>query len=404
MKTVLCFSVTLLQMVTVSALAQKTITPGRPVVTNPGLPTTPTTPNSGTTRNTPFPGDQTQQGVDIARPIYLSGKVVIDDGTPPPDLVRLEKVCGSSPKPQGYTDAKGRFNFQLDGNIGVMADASDSNFGTMPGQTRSSSSGGFGRGEQNLSGCELRAVLAGFRSDTVNLSMHRTFDNPNIGTIVLHRLGGVVGTTISYASLHAPKDATHAYEKGREALKKEKQPEAEKQFRKAVDLYPEYAAAWYELGRMEEGRQQFQEAAVDYRKSMDADVKYVSPLLQLSNLSAREGKWAETLEYTDRALRLNSVEFPQAFYFNALANLNLRHLEAAEKSAREALKMDTRKNFTKLDQLLGVILFEKQDYSGAAKFMRSYLDSNPTAKDAGQVRAQLAELDKLSPPPASQPQ
>ncbi len=382
---------------------QKTVAPGPP--STPSLPTTPTTPNPNTRTTTPFPSDQTQQqGIEINRPVYLSGKVTLDDGTPPPDLVRIEKICGSNPKPQGYTDSKGRFNFQLDSSVGIFADASDSSFGGFPGQPRrSSSSGNFGRnGEPNLSGCELRAVLPGFRSDTVNLSMHRAFDNPNVGTIVLHRLGGVEGTTISYASLHAPKDATHAFEKGREAMKKSKEPEAEKQFRKAVELYPGYATAWYELGRIEESRQQIKEATEDYRKSIEADAKYISPFLSLSNIAARNADWAQTLDLTDRAIRLNAVEFPQMYYFNALANLNLRHLDTAEKSAREAQKLDTRKTFVKLDQLLGVILMEKQDYTGAARQMRAYLDANPQAKDAGQVRAQLAELEKLSPPPASQ--
>ena len=226
-----------------ACFGQKVVTPGRP--TTPTVPTVPTTPTNPNTRNTnPIPNDQSQQTTDIAKPIYISGKVTLDDGTPPPDLVRIEKICGATPRPQGYTDSKGRFNFQLDGNIGVLAEASDSSFG------RQSQMGGnmVGRnGERNLSGCDLRAVLPGFRSDTVNLSMRRAFDNPNVGTLVLHRIGGVEGTTISYASLNAPKDATRAYEKGREALKKEKQPEAEKQFRKAVEIYPGYATAWYEL-------------------------------------------------------------------------------------------------------------------------------------------------------------
>ena len=377
--------------------SQKVVTPGRP--TTPTLPTVPTTPNPNTRNTNTYPTDQTQQNTDIARPIYLSGKVTLDDGTAPPDLVRIEKICGASPRPQGYTDSKGRFNFQLDGNIGVLADASDSSFGRqspMGGNTLSRN------GERNLSGCDLRAVLPGFRSDTVNLSMHRAFDNPNVGTIVLHRLGGVEGTTISYASLNAPKDATRAFEKGREALKKDKQPEAEKQFRKAVEIYPGYATAWYELGRMEESRKQESEAQVDYRKALETDPKYISPYLNLSNMAAKKADWAQTLELTDRAIRLNAVEFPQVFYFNALANLNLRHLDAAEKSAREAKKLDTRKFLVRLDQLLGVILLEKHDYPGAALQMRAYLAANPGATDAGQIRAQLEQLDKLSPPPASQ--
>ena len=28
------------------------------------------------------------------RPVFLSGKVVMEDGTPPPDAVIIERVCG----------------------------------------------------------------------------------------------------------------------------------------------------------------------------------------------------------------------------------------------------------------------------------------------------------------------
>ena len=378
----------------VLSFGQKTVTPGRPVTT-PGTPinNNPVNPNPNSNTNTNTnPNNTNQQGLNTARPVFLSGKVALDDGTPPPELVRIEKICGATPRPEGYTDSKGRFSFQMDNNVGVFADASDSSFGGFPGQ-RSSASGGSNT-ERSLSGCELRAVLPGFRSDSVNLSMHRSFDNPDVGTIILHRIAGVQGTTISYVSLNAPKDATRAFEKGREALRKEKQPEAEKQFRKAVELYPGYASAWYELGRMEEGRNQMKEATADFKKSIDADPKYVSPYLNLSNITAHDADWAQTLDLTDRALHLNSVEFPQAYYYNAVANLNLRHLDQAEKSAREAIKLDTRKSFVKLNQLLAAILVEKQDYSGAAKAMRDYLRDNPQASDAEKVRARLAELDK----------
>jgi hypothetical protein len=69
----------------------------------------------------------------------------------------------------------------------------------------------------DLIGCEIRAALPGFRSDLVNLIGRRSFDNPDVGTIVLHRLGNVEGTTISVTSLRAPKDARKAFEKGTEA-------------------------------------------------------------------------------------------------------------------------------------------------------------------------------------------
>src|SRR5260370_42252448 len=106
--------------------------------------------------------------------------------------------------------------------------------------------GGGQRGSvgQSLTGCELRASLAGFKSDVVNLGNRRMFDNPDVGTIVLRRRANVEGTTVSMTTLQAPKDARKAYDKARDALRKGKTADALSEFEKAVAAYPHFAAAW----------------------------------------------------------------------------------------------------------------------------------------------------------------
>src|SRR5688572_19730542 len=66
-------------------------------------------------RERPFPESDPNQNrfPEMQRPIYLSGKVVLDDGTPPPDSVVIERVCNGQPRAEAYTDSKGRFSFQL---------------------------------------------------------------------------------------------------------------------------------------------------------------------------------------------------------------------------------------------------------------------------------------------------
>jgi tetratricopeptide (TPR) repeat protein len=340
---------------------------------------------------------------EMQRPVFFSGKVVLDDGTPPPESVVIVKVCGGgNPRPQAYTDSKGHFSFQLGQPNAMMPDASMSSssegiYGNPNAAGRNGNFGGNrGFGERDLMGCELRADLPGYRSEIVNLSGRRTFDNPDVGTIVLHRLGNVEGTTISATTLQAPKDARKAYDKGRNALGKKKVEEAQKEFQKAVDVYPKYASAWFELGRIHEQQNQFDQARESYSKALEADSKYISPYLQLALISARESKWQEVVDTTDRVLKLDAFDFPQAFFYNSVANFNLGKLDAAEKSAREAQKLDANHRFPKVDQLLGMILAQKRDYTGAAEQMRNYLKFAPEAQDADKIRSQLAELEKMS--------
>src|SRR5258706_14114749 len=103
------------------------------------------------------------------------------------------------------------------------------------------------------------------------------FDNPDMGTIILHRLGNVEGTTISAVSLRAPKDAKKAFDKANDLLKKKKIPEAQKEFEKAVTAYPEYAAAWYGLGRTLEAQNHADEAHKAYDRSLASDPKNLFP-------------------------------------------------------------------------------------------------------------------------------
>src|SRR5438046_9931772 len=64
-----------------------TTTPGRPT---PG----PTNPNTIPNPNDPNnPNNQINRFPDQQRPIFISGKVMLDDGTPPGDSVVIERVC-----------------------------------------------------------------------------------------------------------------------------------------------------------------------------------------------------------------------------------------------------------------------------------------------------------------------
>jgi tetratricopeptide (TPR) repeat protein len=371
---------------------------------NPGIGNNPTAnPNrypGNTNPNNRFP-DQT-------RPIFLSGKVMLDDGTPPAEPVTIERVCNGNARAQGYTDSKGRFNFQFGQAAGVMQDASVSSGGYggpggqpggMGGNRSLGNLGGSSSGmsgERDLMGCEIRANLPGFRSDSINLGMRRSMDDPNIGTIILHRLAGVEGVSISVVALQAPKDAKKAFDKGRDLLKKNKDEEAEKQFEKATELYPKYSTAWFELGKLKESQKDAAGARKAYEQALAADPKYINPYRRLFAISVNEQNWKDTADTTRRLIKLDPVDFADAYFYNAAANYYLKNWDEAEKSAREAQKLDPNNHMPKSSQLLGAILVEKQDYAGAAEQIKKYLTALPEGQEADSAKKQLAELEKMA--------
>ena len=369
--------------------------------------TTPTTPGvsrpSTTTNPNTIPG--TQNPSDMPRPIFLTGKVILSDGNPPEEAVLIERVCGTRTIPEGYTNRKGHFSIELGRNQSAMMDAStdntDPNYGNRPMGSAGSGSrnstnpyGANGVTERSLTGCDLRASLAGFRSGTVSLSSRRAMDNPDIGTLVLKRIGNVEGLTISATSMNAPKDARKAFEKGHEALQKGKFEDAAKQLDKAVEIYPQYAMAWFDRGRVYEAKNSIDDAKKSYEEAIKADNKLIQPYDRMAALAVQNREWQTAADISERMIRLNSFDFPQAYLFNAIANLNLEKLDHAQKSATELIKNDTDHRFPTIEHVMAVILAKKQDWEGSAKHFHAFLDISQPGPAAELARKQLGEVEK----------
>jgi hypothetical protein len=339
-------------------------------------------------------------------PMPISGRVMLDDGGPPPETVVIERICNGTARTEGYTDRKGYFSIDLGMDQGVVQDASVGGGGFIGAGSRLSGQGQTGTGMsagavsgQRYINCDLRASLPGYRSQLVSLANRRAMDSPDVGTIFLHRLGNAEGRVISAISLAAPKGARNAFEKGSDLAKKNKLDDAMKSYQKAVDVYPRFAAAWFELGKLQGAKGQADAAHRSFDAAVEADPKYLSPYLELSRLALGAGNWRELADVTGRAVKLDPFDYPQQFFFNSVANYNLRNMDAAEKSAREAEKLDTAHHYPQVSHLLGVILAQRQDYTGAAGAMRNYLKFAPDATDAATVRSQLDQLEKLSARP-----
>jgi tetratricopeptide (TPR) repeat protein len=344
-------------------------------------------------------------GANTSRPIYISGKVVIEDGSVVPQNVTLERVCSGIAKTVAYADSTGRFSFPWNDRSMIVSDASDAGSGGA----RSASSGGFGSSQSagggntlaadpfgnRMMNCALRASVAGFTSDTVDLFNRKTADSPDVGTIMLHRIAGVEGSSISVTSMLAPKDAKKAYEHGLQYLLKNKPNDAAKDFEKAVAVYPKYAVAWVSLGKVRLDQQSIEPARAALKKALESDPKLVAPYIELGLLAAKDANWQESGSYLDRAVELDPVDFPQAWYADAVANYNLKKYDAAEKSAREAVKLDPRHANPRSGYLLGLVLAEKRDYAGAAAELTAYMKLAPNAPDLAQVKDQLGQIEKL---------
>jgi tetratricopeptide (TPR) repeat protein len=326
--------------------------------------------------------------------IFLAGQVVTDEGAPPPERAAIQSVCRGQKRNEAYTDSQGRFSFEFvtrssakTGNsVGVVdADSSLTNPTSMRGTQR------------DWRDCQLQAVLAGFISDVVELSSRiSTLDQNDLGRIVLHRASRVEGTTISATSAAAPGGARKAFEKGRDEEMKGQWDEAQQHFEKAVQIYPSYAVAWYELGRVQVEKKDAAAAAHCFDQALAVDPQLPGPYHGLAELAFRARQWRQVADMTEKLLALNPVNFPDAWFFNAVGNYFLKNLESAEKSARQGIRVDPQHSIPKLEYVLGVILMEKGEYREATVHMQEYLSLARKPADVDEAQKQLAQIARLS--------
>jgi len=342
--------------------------------------------------------------------MFITGAVVQEDGTPLPLGVVIERSCGGRVRREAGVDSSGNFAFQVgvaNPSSSVLPEASDDSmggletFGDRTSRAFALPSGMGSMSSTNLTGCELRARAAGYQSSKVILDGFNTTGQIEVGTIVLHPIAKVQGTLVSVTNMQAPKAAKKALERAQKALQKKHFEEAEKDLKTALKVYPTYAAAWLALGQVYQRQQRNQDARTAYTEAVAADRKFVSPYIQLARLAAQEQKWKEVADFTDRALELDPLDFPEGYFFNSLAYYSQNKLDIAERSARKALRLDSFHRIPQVYLILAYILRQKQDIAGAAEQLRNYLKFAPTAALADRVRSQLQELENSSEASAS---
>jgi tetratricopeptide (TPR) repeat protein len=341
--------------------------------------------------------------------MFLLGRVATDDGTPVPYDVLVERVCNARVRQQVYATPGGDFRMELGSRANAYVDATGD--GTPQyGQASNVPEAGIPRRE--LIDCELRATISGFQSEVINLVDLGPASGPiDVGAIVVHRITKIKGMTLNAAPYKAPSDARKAYEKGLEAERKLRLADARQYFEKAVEIYPKYTSAWFQLGVVLQNLAQKEPARIAYTHATTIDSKFLPPYLSLASMAFETGDWTQVLNLTNHVLELDPLkyadvtgyivdldplDYAEAYFYNSAANYKLNRIDDAEKSGLKAERLDVRPRFPQLHLVLAEIFARKNNYATAISETRIYLELVPHAKNADQVREQLAKLEKLN--------
>ena len=329
-------------------------------------------------------------------PVILAGKVIIEGAEGLPEPVVIGIGCGTQSLPQVYTDRKGRFSFQPGCNtVLAISDASArSSFFGIP----SNVIGAWPwRGGMSLSNCWLYAELPGFRSSQLWLGTVRSMRQTNVGSIVLSRIQGSTGDTVSFTTLTAPKRAKKAYEKGAKALRSVEEPNYAKAIpllERAVELHPEFAAAWEALGRARQGLGDPDGAREAFERSIEADRHFLKPYPPLIEMAVEDEKWPELESLTDRYLKMSpgSMKFR---YYNSFAALKAGNLSKAESMVEMIENAGEMDRWPMSYLILAEVLSRQGEFEQAAKVYETYLSTFPNAQTSEAIRRTLYDWREL---------
>ena len=302
----------------------------------------------------------------------LSGTVVLEDGTAPSELVDIYAECKGRRTLIATAGSKGRFSVSREIFHGITGTGA----------------------------CALRAVLEGHSSAPRLLAEGKPGNDQKVGQLILQPLSANPNGLTSRADERATKEQQRLYEKALDQAAGTEWSKAIDSLRKVTSAYPGYSSAWLTLGLLQLGGGDRRGARESFLAAVHADPTFALPLIQAARLEAAQGDWSAARDHSQKAIDLNAAAFPSAWALNALANLSLQDMDAAEKSARQGLRIDIRHDCPELEYALGAVLAGKQLIAEASRHLRAYLDQVPHGFDADAARSMLAQMQTT---PASVP-
>jgi tetratricopeptide (TPR) repeat protein len=190
--------------------------------------------------------------------------------------------------------------------------------------------------------------------------------------------------TVSTRELKIPDSARNEYAKGLGSLEKKDLEGSLNHFRKAAQKYPDYYEAFYHMGVVETRLGHVDEAKQAFQKSIDlSGGRYAWAEFGFGYVLYREGKPEEAVTLIRRGLETDEGS-PEAYLILGMAQLRLKRLDEAEKSAREVLLRNPK--FAQAYLVLADTYGNNHDYRQQLEALNAYLNLEPDGPENVPVR------------------
>ncbi len=301
--------------------------------------------------------------------VIVSGKVTMEDGSPPPFTVGIEQVCsdlqGSAPGP--ITNKKGEFIWTME------IDAFRSRT------------------------CWIRATHAGYVSTSQDISGINQTSHDTTHTLPPLILSKKVPEpyAIVVSSDNIPFKAKGPFSAAMKALDTPDFAQAGSQLEAAVKASPKFAEGCHALGVVDERLNKNSEARDAYEHSLKANPKFLQPYVTLARLCLKTKDWDCAAQTAAEGIKVDVKHlYPELYIHQAVAQYEKKDLNSAEASVQQGIQLDPYHHLPRAEYVLGRILEAKGDTAGAKEHMANYLKLEPAPPDLDLVKGHIENLGK----------
>jgi tetratricopeptide (TPR) repeat protein len=209
--------------------------------------------------------------------------------------------------------------------------------------------------------------------------------------------GGKVVNISEFLELY-PKKAVSFFEKGTDAMRDNKNADAVKYFREAIELAPTFYEAHNQLGMAYKLAGRTDDAEREFLKAHELNSTSVDPLLNLTGLYLDENQPDRAVNTGEEAVKANSHSAP-AFFDLGVALYKTARFDRAETALKRALELAPKMAAVRL--MLANVYVKLRRYDNTLEQLNAYISENPHGAQlaaAQQMRDQLLALKETQQP------
>lgn len=195
---------------------------------------------------------------------------------------------------------------------------------------------------------------------------------------------------VSARELSIPDRARREYANAQKKLSRRDVEGAVEHLERAVQIAPQFSAAWNNLGTIAYQSRDFSRAESRFREALDQDPEAYEPLVNLGGALLSLEKFEEALKYNLYAV----LSRPNDALANSQLGMNylfLGDLDRAVKYLTAAKRLDPA-HFSHPQLMLAQIHLRRNNREAAAGELEDFLERHPDSPDAEKIRAAVAKM------------